>query len=178
MRELREISQSDLLWSRPKLFSRRYELRFGEEVAATLEFGGCFTSQASAFIDGATYGLHRTGILSKRITLTGPPQESILGVLEQRWAGGGTLRLASGSEYEWAKGNFWSTTWRFSRESEPAVIEFSAIGPLTSATRVRIAPTPSWNPDLPLLAIIGWYALLMKRQDDAAGVVAGAGAAS
>src|SRR5262245_22907891 len=115
MNRLREVSEPGLRWTRPAVFSRLYELRSGEEVVATLEYPGLLTSRAAASIDGVNYLLQRTGFMRKTITVRGTPEGSVFGVLEQGWGGGGSLRLASGAVYEWSKGNFWGTTWRFSQ---------------------------------------------------------------
>jgi hypothetical protein len=120
----------------------------------------------------------RVGFLNPRITVREAGQEGDLALFTPRWTGGGALEFRQGGEYSWGSANFWGTRWAFKKgEGEPLL----TFGPQDDAKfrdlfkvqgHVEVTPTGAGLAEAALLLFLGWYLVIMHRNDSAAVVAA------
>lgn len=171
-----------LQWVQPAATRRYFELRLGEQLYGSLEFASSFGSRAVAAAAGARWTFKRTGFFNVRVTVRVEGQPDDLAVYYPRWTGReGHLKTAGGRMYEWRAANFWATRFVFSGERGDEMVIFKQgledaglKGIFKYQARVEIAPAAADLPDLPLLALLGWYLMILSYEDSAATAAAAA----
>ena len=170
MRSLREVAAQPLGWSQPSLLKRQYELRAGDEVIATLRQKG-FGSLALAETAGGSWTLKRSGFLRPKVSVRSE-SETEMAVFKPAWCGTGTLRLADGACYHWQNTSFWRSAWAFADEAGNPLVHFKPEAALWKrSAEMKVEAGARALPDLSLLAVLGWY-LMILASDDAAVVAA------
>jgi len=179
------LSSAPLEWVQPKTFQNRYELRSGENLAATLEFPKAFGSLAIAAAADGRWTFKRVGFFSTRITIRVEGQEDELAVYHPKWTGTeGKLQFSSGEIYTWKVANFWATqfVWLAGDQQlvlfRPGVEDSSMSDWFKTQARVEIRPEASTLSHVSLLVLLGWYLMILKEQDDAAATAATTAAVS
>jgi len=158
-------------WSQPEAFKRIHQMTRGDEVAATLSFGGMCGSLATAESAHGRWTFKRGGFLSPRVTVRKAGETNDLAVFYPKWQGGGELRFTAGETYTLKSLNFWGGDWAF--ENQRGEIVVSLHGPhgfLKSAGEIEVGAA-SDHADVTLLAILGWYLRLLMLEDAAATAV-------
>lgn len=156
--------------------SRCYELRAGNEVAATLQFRSLFKSLAIAKSSEACWTFKRMGLLHTRVTVRLCDSSDEVGTFKHNtWRGGGTLEMADGQVFK-ATTNLWQTKFEFQDASGGSLVQFKLQGLLRMKGTVTLAPGASDLAVLPLMAILGWYIIVVIQAD--AGASASATATS
>jgi hypothetical protein len=168
-----------LIWQQPHAHERRYELRSGDDTLATLRWEkGCGSLASAASADGQ-WTFKRVGFLQPRVTVRAFGSDAEVATFHPTWRGDGTLEFRDGRSVRWATTNVWHTEWAFARGGD-TFLRFSPRGGLSGLIKheaqMEIVPAATTFPDLSLLALLGWY-LMLLASDDAAGVAAGAVAA-
>lgn len=173
------LSSAPLEWVQPKTFQNRYELRSGENLAATLEFPKTFGSLAIAAAADGRWTFKRVGFFSPRITIRIEGQEAELAVYHPKWTGTeGKLQFASGETYTWKVANFWATqfVWLAGDQQlilfRPGIEDASMSDWFKTQARVEIQPEVGSLSRVSLLILLGWYLMILKQQDDTAAATA------
>jgi hypothetical protein len=162
MNPLNEAIRQDLQWQHPNMFQRVYELRGNAtELFATLQYRGMVSSQAIGEASGVHLVFQLEGIIKSRCIVTDAETNTAVASI-QRKARGGTVVLTNGKQYEWSKLNFWGTNWGWLDVNHQSVVTFSRNKHLEFAPSIEHALD-----DLPLLAMLGWYLLLLQRSEAA-----------
>src|SRR5262249_49967779 len=105
MRSLYEVSGEEMRWEKPKWLKRRYELRAGEEVVATLVRSG--GSKAIGEWSGGRYLFSQKGWFKLRILVGEDATTGVNAALAIFTRRGGVLTLADGRTLLWMKPGFW-----------------------------------------------------------------------
>lgn len=169
MLKLAEWSGQPLKWVQPRTMDMEYELRSGDDIAATLNFRSSWGSHATATSGDGVWTFKRVGFWQTRVTVRAENTDTDLAVFHNAtWSGGGTLELADGRKYP-ANTNFWSTRYEFKTEAGEPLVGFVKIGGLlhTSAD-VEIHPAALQIPEMPWMVMLGWYLTVMMITDSAA----------
>lgn len=182
---LSKVAEMPLYWVQPKTFDRWFELRAGDELAATLGWKtSCGTLAAAESGDGR-WTFKRVGFLNPRVTVREAGSQIDLAIFWPRWLGDGTLEFANGRIFRWQSTNFWGTNWMFAASDGTPLVTFkegSREAKLSDLFKtqafVEIQPQARDLPELSLLVMIGWYLMILRRDDAAAGAAAAAAAAS
>jgi len=178
MRRLAEVVGQELRWTRPSARRKYDELRAGEEIVATLRWQK--GSLAVAEVGDGRWTFKRQGFWRQRVTVRQEGSDVDIAQFELGWWGGGTLDPGAGRRFRWGSANFWRSNWQWTAEDDTPLVRFVGQQRWTKMEgAVEVEPAAADLPELPLLATLGWYLLVMTANEEAAGavvVMAGAGA--
>jgi len=148
--------------------SRAYELRSGDALIGHLQFEKSCGSLASAEVNSQKWTFKRVGFLAPRVTVRSPNVEADLAVFRPHWGGGGTLDFADGHQAQWRCVNFWRSQWAFVVNEDRIVVRFShREGFFKASAQLECDPASAALPELPLLAVLGWYLIILAAEDAA-----------
>jgi len=175
MRKIAELIGQQLKWVQPSAFKMQYELRVGDELAATLRFRSSFGSFATGASADGCWTFKRTGFWQTRVTIRRCGEDVDIATFKNNtWSSGGTLELADGRKLP-ASTNFWQTNFEFQDELCRQMIKFKTGGLIHSSATVDVEPNAVSVPELPWVIMLGWYLVVMMHIDatTAAAVAAG-----
>ncbi len=169
MMKMTELIGREMQWVQPHALKMEYELRAGDVVAATLHFRSSFGSFASATCGDGSWTFKRVGFWQTRVSVRASETETDLAFFKNNtWSGGGTLELADGRTYP-ANTNFWATQYEFKTETGQPLVSYKQIGGfLHMSSRMEIHPVARDIPEMPWMALLGWYLTVMMYMDSAA----------
>jgi hypothetical protein len=174
VKKIAEVIGRELEWVQPSAWKMQYELRAGDELIATLRFRSSFGSFATAESADGCWTFKRVGFWQTRVTIRGCGSETESATFTNNtWSGGGTLDLPDGRKIL-ANTNFWQTNLEFKTEAGAALVRFKIGGLVHLSAKVEIQPDIAGVPELPWLAMLGLYLVVMMNVDAAstAGAVA------
>lgn len=171
MRSLRKVESFTLEWAQTSVMSQSFELRGDGAVVATLEWEKLFGSLATARTADGTWTFKRGGFLTPIVTVRAPGSEKDLAVLTVVWGGGGDLAIAGTRTYAWKRRGFWSGQWGFEWIDGGHILHFEPKFSIAKRkAELHLEPAAHAVPELPLLATLGWYLLILMAQDEASSV--------
>ena len=161
-----------LQWVWPTRFRRAFELRLGPQVVATLAWDS-LTSSAWGCHGGGVYRFELVGTLIPYVAVRRMPLEADLARLYLGPGSRGTLVFADGRRYDLLRWGFVTPWWAFRDAWWRGLFRFT-LDPGLSRTvgRVYLDVPPAWAPDLPLLVLLGWYAVRLYTEAQAAAFAA------
>ena len=176
MTTFQDVIGQELTWQQTKLFKRIYELRWGDNVLATLNWPSAWRSAATLATPEAIWTFQRQGVWRPRIIVLDSTGAEIA-TFTRKWTGG-TLAFANGGAiYTFKREGFWNPERIWMTERDMPVLRIKARYGGARAARVVIEPGGASLPELPLLAGAGWY-LLVQMADEAASASAATTAAT
>jgi hypothetical protein len=163
-------SNGPLVWSQPKAMRREYQLSNGDELVGRLRFEKFSGSLATAEVASQNWTFKREGFLHPRVTVRAPNSDvNNLAVFHPSWSGGGVVEFPDGRQIRWRHASFWRSEWAFVQGADRQLLLFKQHeGFLKISARLECDPANAAAPDLPLLAALGWYLMLLTAQDAAA----------
>jgi hypothetical protein len=165
-------SSGPLVWTQPKALGREYHLSSADELVGRLRFEKSFGSLATAEVASQHWTFKREGFLHPRVTVRAPNSDVNLAVFRPSWSGGGVLEFPDGRRIGWRHTSFWRSEWSFVEGEDRQLLLFKQHeGFLKISARLEFDPGAAAAPDLPMLAALGWYLMLLTAQDAAATVV-------
>jgi hypothetical protein len=168
-RSLREFSGVSPTWVQFQAAKRQYELRVGDAVAATLRWENAWGSLATGETAEGQWTLKRAGFLRPRVTVRVAGSDPDVAVLLLGWGGSGDVRLADGRQFLWAPTSFWHSEWAFTTSGgEPLLVFKPKFALMRSETEIEIKAQALSLPELSLLAILGWYLMVLINEEVAA----------
>lgn len=172
MRHIAQLVGSSLEWVQPRALKMEYELREGEEVVATLRFRSSWGSFATAESADGCWTFKRVGFWQTRATVRPCGSETEIASFRQgTWASGGTLEMPDGRKFP-VSTNFWQTRYQVQTESGEPLITYKTHGIVRLEARMEIAPQAAGMPELPWIAMLGWYLAVLMYNDSAAAATA------
>ena len=168
MLTLRPDLSGRLVWAPSPSSSRRFELRAGGEVAASLTFDKAVGSLATGRASAGTWTFKRAGFLQPCVTVRDIGSEYDLAVFRPTWTGSGDVEFRSGARVHWRPFGFWNSEWGFVR-GDARVATFHWL-PETAELDVRVEFPPATVEfkELPILLLLGWYLRVLAHQETAA----------
>ena len=170
MRSISEVVSQALVWVQPSLFQRTYELQASDDVVARLQLEG------RSFATGETawqkWTFERAGFWRPRVTIQIRDSGKTV-VPKPAFGGASLLDLANGRQVRFGAANFWRSRWRWSDTvSEAPIMEFKVNqGGMRMGGRLEIEMAMLDDPELPLLAVLGWYLLVLRERGAAVAAV-------
>ena len=165
---------SKLYWVQPRTFERKFELRAEKGLFGMLSFGTPLGTRAAAEVATGSWTFKRVGFLNPRVTVREAGKEADLAVFWPKFWGGGTVEFATGGRFQWKSLNFWATSWGFADTREELVFtmkpgaEKPKLSDLLKTQAVVEIGTHSYGlTELPLLLMLGWYLMIMQKDDAA-----------
>lgn len=158
------------LWTRPKLWRRRYELKAGAELLAVLESRSSFRSDTVVETATGRWRMRHEGLLRGFVRILHEGHAGDAATFRPRWFGAGDLTTQRGDVLRWHRGDFWGRRWEMMDSGGLMRIAFARAPAFFSLdTRVEIAEHARRDPELEPLVLLGFYLLLlMARQAHAA----------
>lgn len=165
-------SAAELVWRRPRVFHRRWELLAGDDRVATLENPPAWGFTGTAETASGTWRLRHRGFLRGRVCVERRVAEGEWAErarFEPGWFGSGRLPR-DGGPLAWRRVDFWGRRWEFRDTAGRAVVSFLRLpGLFRTGCRVEIADAARSRADVEELVLLGWFlVLLMARQAHAA----------
>ncbi len=166
MKKIADLVERELKWIQPHATKMEFELKDGEETAATLRFRSLFGSFATAESADGAWTFKRIGFFQTKATVRALGSETDLGVFKNNtWKDGGTLELPDGRRYP-ADTNLWATKCSFKTEAGAPLIGFQKIGGvLHMSSFVQIHEAARGIPELPWMTLLGWYLTVLMHAD-------------
>jgi hypothetical protein len=145
-------------------------------VVATLAWEKTFGTLATAQTADATWTFKRVGFFNPRVTVRSPGSEADIAVFKPSWGYGGTLEV-QGKTFTWKKMDFWGSKWGFAWLDGTVLLSFGYANGLSAMFKlegtVEMSPgSVSTVIDMPLLATLGWYIMVLMHDDNTAVVAA------
>lgn len=170
MNGLDERAGGELLWTPTKGVQRSYDLRAGEETLGTLRWERGTLAAADLGDDHWTF--KREGFWHPRVTVRAAGSTTDLAIFRPGWSGAGTLELSPARSVQWRAANMWHSQWAWHEADGRPLLHFkSRQGWTRHEASVTIEPAAVGSPELPLLAALGWYLLVLLAQDTATAAI-------
>jgi hypothetical protein len=163
------LPESGLMWTQPKAHTRSFELRSGDKLIAQLDFDSAFGSRASAKTSTSGWTFKRTGFFSPKVTARIDGEAQDVAVYHPSFTGShGSLDLASGERLQLKCVNFWSTEWAVADANDDTLLICHNRGVFSQGAELEICEQAQHRSDIPLLASLLWYVLILYMEDAAA----------
>lgn len=158
-----------LVWAPASTSSRRFELRAGSDVAATLTFDKAVGSLATGRTGAGAWTFKRAGFLQPCVTVRDLGSEYDLAIFRPTWTGSGDVEFARGARVHWRPFGFWNSEWGFVRH-DLRLVTFHWL-PETAAldARVEFPPAALELEELPVLLLLGWYLRVLSYLESTPG---------
>jgi hypothetical protein len=155
-------------WTQEKLFERGWQLRASGELLGSLRFEKQMGSLALGELADLRITLKREGFLRPRVTLRRAGEPNNLAVFTPNPLGAGHLQIA-GSDYRWVCSSFWTSEWSFEDAQGQRILTFKLnSSALRSGAQMTVCQP---DPNLGLLALAGWYLLVLSAEDAATSLI-------
>jgi len=162
---LAEVVPRELEWVQPSPWRMSYELRSGPEVVATLRFLRGFVSQAlGQSADGRWLFRRKSGADAEVVSCGARGACAVAAFRADAWSGNGRVLMADGGSLRVAR-NVWQTRLDLLDPSEEIVARYRSGGLVRCWGRFQVSPALFDAPDLPWLAMLGWYLIVAARRD-------------
>lgn len=172
MMSFAEAKGREWRWERPRMLQRRWQLVAGDELLATLESSSVWHVAMSAETAGARWRLRHQGLFLGTVSVE---REVAAGEFASAvsfrpaWFGAGRIECG-GESLRWRRVDFLGRRWEIGTADGQPLLTFERLpGLFRAGARVLRSETAESRADLPELALLGWYLLvLMARQVQAA----------
>lgn len=166
-----ELTQSPLKWQQPSM-RQEFELVTRDTPVASLNFRSSFSSLGTAQSGEGSWTFKRIGFWQNKAYIRAAGSETDLAIYTRNtWQQGGTLEFADGHRYVF-KTNFWMTRMGWWTETGQPLVNFQIGGFFRHSAEVEVLPIAYHLPQIPLLVLFGWYAVLMLYRDSSAAAAA------
>jgi hypothetical protein len=165
MKAISDYSGEALRWTQPSGLKSSYELHGGDELLATLQFrGGTLAEAATA--DGQ-WTFKRQGFWHQQVTVRALGSDTDLAAFRPHWGGGGQFQAGAETSLEFAAANFWHSEWGW-KDGDKVLISYRGPrGVLKAEAAMEIDPEGRHLRNLAMLAVLGWYLILLFGRDRA-----------
>lgn len=163
MKAIADFAGRELHWSQPSGLERAYDLKAGEELLATLRFRGGTLAEVETAEGRWTF--KRQGFLRTQISARSHGSDSDVAVFRPHLTGGGEMVAGLGAGLEFAPANFWSTEWSWQDQDQALITYRGPRGLLKAKAEMEVAPEASRLANLGLVAVLGWYLILLFGRD-------------
>jgi hypothetical protein len=167
MKSFGDLQARLLSWTQPKAFRRAYELRAGDELLATLHWEKkTLHHDAVGETHQGCWAIKNSRLLHPRVTVRAAETDAIQAVFTAHLNGKGTVHLRNQNEFLWLSTDFWGAEWGlFNSKRNPILQIIPNYGLIRASAEVNLQPEAFQYPELPLLAILGWYLMLEMNSE-------------
>ena len=162
---LANLDVSELAWRQPAI-AQNFELSGPAGVYARLELKKLASSRAHGISSRATFAFERQGLLKSHISIRLADSPQPLAIYEPNFTGQkGLLKYSGGQLAEFQATNFFKTEWQWLTPSGDGLIGFRLKGTGKPNATVFIGDDGLPRVDLDLLLLLGFYVLLLVREE-------------
>lgn len=154
-----------LQWKQLKRFRSEYQLHSQDHVWGTLSFNdNQFIPRATATTAEKEWAFKYTRYTLPKVTVQKKNDLVAQAIIETNWGWYGTLIFADGHRYVWKSTDHAEKEFCFlTREHHPLLFFKPRTGLFKLEAEVEIDPAILHNPNLPLLTMLGWFLVLLRR---------------
>lgn len=170
MKPLLDALDREWTWTRPKLMSRVFELRAGDDVLATAEVRSWLGTRMVGETAGGRWDLRHEGLFRGRCVLRREGETDDRLVYRPRWFGAGDVTTPGGEVLTWKRGDFLGRRWQLLDRDGHVQVEMLR-RPAFFKTRVAVSVSDAGRQreELPELLLLGFFLLrMLERQSHAA----------
>jgi hypothetical protein len=168
MRRISALVDHEITWQQLPGFKSEYELRFGDDLVATMKLPKMLSSAAVFQCEEGSWTIERVGLLSSKTVVRGGNSNAEIAAYTARaWKGGGTLELTEGRKLE-LRTSIWKSTFEWCTDAGESLVFMKGRGFLKYYVDVRMNRAALKWPELPWLVALAFYQMIMMRRDSAA----------
>jgi hypothetical protein len=169
MDPLQNYVGQELMWTPLSVSGREHKLRAGDTVLARLVRPSLWRERRIGTAANGSWAFARAGFWRTRVVVTDQQSGAeVASLARSGWSGKGTLALPDGRQYRWRNGNLWGSKWAWLDGADQPLMRFKQSGAFKVRCAVIIEPPAAGDPHLTLLAMLGWYLMLLTQADAAA----------
>jgi hypothetical protein len=158
----------DLKWVQPSAGKQAYELRAGDDVIGSLVWQR--GSLAVGEVGDRRWTIQREGFWRTRVAVRVQDSELNTVVLQPSWRGGGIIKLTSGRIVRFKAANIWESQWDWQEAGGEALVRFRSRREFIKlGADLEITRAAAGFPQVSLLAVLGWYLIVLGARDSAVG---------
>jgi hypothetical protein len=162
------VVDHETTWTQIARFKSGYELRFGDDVVATMTFPKMLSSAASVQTEDGNWTIERTGFFGAKTIVRPTDSTTPIGSYTAKaWKRGGIIEL-SGDRKLLLRLDIWSRTMEICRQDGEMIVSLTARGFFNHRVEVRMNRSALQWPELPWLVPLAYYQIIMMRRDSAA----------
>jgi len=172
MKAILDTTTTVLEWKEPDAGHPHYELWAAGDLLATLVCETPSLDLAAVRTTEGDWTLRRSGFLKHAVLLREAGSEVDLALFHRGLMGGGYLRFTNDVTFHWRHEGLASATWSFLGEGGELLVSLQLepaddfrLGTHRVQAEVQVTPAGHATPRLPLLAAVGWYLILLHRQE-------------
>ena len=155
-----------LEWRQVSSHPRAFELTSDAGVCGSLRWEPGRGSLALGKTASGLWSFKRVGFLRPRITVRPLHGETDVAVYAPGLTGG-VVHHADGRHFPFARKGLWAPYWAFRRHDGPPFMRFRAAGDsATLGAAVEIEKLTISQDLVPLLALTGWYLIVLAHEDE------------
>jgi hypothetical protein len=162
MKSIRELSGEKLIWSQ-KSGSQEFELRGGDELIATLRWQKPAGSLAVGVSAEGRWTLKRAGFFTPVITARRAGSDVDLAVFNPAR---GVLDYTGNRRFRWVTKGFFHSEYSFVTEDGRPIVTFKPTNDLVAGRgQMEIGRATTPDLELSLLALLGWYFIVLRTKE-------------
>jgi hypothetical protein len=164
--DIGSLEQTELVWIQPNRFLHRYELRAGKQRYAELNWEKSnLNERAVAKTKMDCWWIKSTFLISPRITVRCCKTEDIKTIFEVSLIGQqGMVRTAGGEQLLWGPNDLLKSSWAFFDSNGQMMMNFQVAKKFLKSTGlVQVDPKVIVQPAFLMLAVLGWYSLMLNE---------------
>ena len=167
MKSIKGLVDHTLTWSQLKGLRMSYELRFGNDLVATLQFPKMLSSNATAESGDGSWALERSGVFDTKITIRRIESQTPLASFTRKaFKSGGCIQL-EGGETLTIRNDFWGQAHELITEGGESLFELKSRGFFKHFVDVKMNRRALQVEEFPSLLIFLFYIVLLGRRDAA-----------
>jgi hypothetical protein len=153
-----------LTWVRSSLIHPLFELRSDRQVIGRLHVLGAFQSAAQAEANGSSWVFTCTHFVVPRVSVR-TEEIAYLASFEGSRSGAGWLQFLDGRKFRWDSADYWQKVWRFTAQDGAPLLIFKPETKQSVRGSVEIFPAAEEIVELRMLALLGWFIILLAEDE-------------
>ena len=164
------ISETELLtlhWIQYGFINRKYVLFSGDHPVASLRWIKSKIPHAIGETADNRWIFQSSRLLYPRVSIKSGEADQLEATFEATMKGHGKLTFTDGRNFHWLSTDFWNNEWVFTDAQGERLIQFiPEQGLFKIGAALNLEPQVLSLPELPLLAVTGWYLLVNINEQD------------
>jgi hypothetical protein len=172
---LTDLELQELQWVQANSWQRSFDLKDSAgEVVARLTRPGWFSQVGEVEAPGNRWRFEPYGFWKRRIRVRSVGTDEVIAEFTpDNWnMHNGTLRFSDGRCFHWRLSNLWGSKWAWTTEDGEPILGYRTGGLFALKGELNIQPERADAPSFGLLVFLGWYLVLLYRDDSTSTVIA------
>lgn len=167
MKSITSLIDYTLTWNQTKALKNTYELRFGNELVANLDFPKMLSTNAVVESGDGWWELERTGVFNVKVSVRQKDHETPVATYTPRpFKGGGIITLEDGRTLTYTT-NLWQSLHELKADTGESLFEMKSQGFFKMEVEVKMYRKGLKYQELPALVMLIFYIIVLARRDAA-----------